>query len=113
MPGADLAGGGARRECTNHLLDTRGTCCIDRFMPRVKFTNRALPMPSLPKNPTTNRVRVRRTMRDLWVWELVMPDGHVVHQSESFSDRAECESAARKQGVPVYGLSRQRPVEDE
>jgi hypothetical protein len=67
----------------------------------------------IPLKPTTNRVRVRRTMRSTWVWELVMPDGHVVQQSEAFKDRAECERAAKKQGVPVDGMSRAIRAEDD
>jgi hypothetical protein len=52
-------------------------------------------------------------MRELWVWELVMPDGHVVQQSEPFEDRAECEKVAKEQGLPVDGMSRPRPKKDE
>ena len=55
-----------------------------------------------------NRVRVRRTMRNTWVWELVMPDGHVVRESQPFEDRARCEDAARKEGLPLEGMSRSR-----
>ena len=51
-------------------------------------------------------------MRNTWVWELVMPDGHVVQQSEPFEDRADCEKDARKQRLPVDGMSRPRPTDD-
>ena len=70
------------------------------------------PTTLMPKKPATNRVRIRRTMRNTWVWELVMPDGHVVQQSEPFEDRAECEKDARKQRLPVDGMSRPRPTGD-
>jgi hypothetical protein len=50
-------------------------------------------------------------MRETWVWELVMPDGHVVQESDSFKDRADCENDAIKQGLPVEGMSRARPDE--
>jgi hypothetical protein len=66
----------------------------------------------IPKKPASNRVRVRRTIANMWVWELVMPDGHVVQQSEPFEDRANCEKAARKEGLPVDGMSRPRPTDD-
>jgi hypothetical protein len=69
-------------------------------------------MPRSPKNPT-NRTRIRRTMRDMWVWELVMPDGHVVHRSEPIADRAECENAARQEGLPVDGLRRRQNSVDD
>ena len=62
--------------------------------------------------PTTNRVRVRRTISSTWVWELVMPDGHVVQQSEPFENRAECEKAARKEGLPLDGMARPRRTND-
>jgi hypothetical protein len=64
------------------------------------------------KKPTTNRIRVRRTITGMWVWELVMPDGHVVYQSEPFEDRAKCEKAAKKQRLPGEGLSRLSPPDD-
>lgn len=49
----------------------------------------------------------------MWVWELVLPDGHVAQQSELFEDRADCEKAAREQGLPIEGMSRPRAAEDE
>jgi hypothetical protein len=52
-------------------------------------------------------------MKGAWVWELVMPDGHVVQQSEPFEDRGECENDARKQGYPLDGMSRPRPMKDD
>jgi hypothetical protein len=42
-----------------------------------------------------------------------MPDGHVAHQSDPFEERAECEKAAKEQGLPLDGMSRPPAVEDE
>ena len=47
------------------------------------------------------------------MWQLVMPDGHVAHESEPFEDRAECEKAAREQGLPLDGMSRTPAADDE
>jgi hypothetical protein len=57
----------------------------------------------------SNRVDVRQSIQDGWVWQLVTPDGHVVQQSDSFGDdRDACEHDARRQGFPVVGLRRKR-----
>ena len=55
-----------------------------------------------------NRIRVRRTIKHVWVWELVTPDGHVASRSGAFDDRALCEAEAKRQGLPVKGLARRR-----
>lgn len=59
-----------------------------------------------PSDKWSNRIRVRSNMNGGWIWELVMPDGHVAQQSESFADRGLCEAEAKQQGLPVQGLSR-------
>ena len=55
-----------------------------------------------------NRIRVHRDMNGAWVWRLITPDGHIVHESEPFEDRDACEVDALRQGAPVDGLSRKR-----
>ncbi len=65
-------------------------------------------MPRLLKSSDrwTNRIRVYKDLKGMWVWDLLTPDGHVVQQSEPFEDRATCENQAKEQGLPVRGLSR-------
>ena len=47
-------------------------------------------------------------MKGAWFWELVTRDGHVVHLSAPFEQRAECEADAKRQELPVEGLARKR-----
>jgi hypothetical protein len=33
------------------------------------------------------RIRVHRDMDGTWVWRLITPGGHIMHESEPFADR--------------------------
>jgi uncharacterized protein YegP (UPF0339 family) len=45
---------------------------------------------------------------ELWQWQLMTADGHIINTSRLYSDREQCESDALRQGLPVIGLSRAR-----
>jgi hypothetical protein len=49
-------------------------------------------------------IRIRRNMSSNWVWELVTADGHVAQESQQFMSRADCETEAVRQDLPVRGL---------
>ena len=80
---------------------------------RLPQTSAAAPMLK-GSDRFSNRIRVHRDMRGVWVWQLVTPDGHIVRQSEPFGeDRDACEADAKRQGLPIEGLARKKRVQPE
>ena len=55
----------------------------------------------------STHIRVSGPFLSRWVWKLVTPDGHVANQSPPFPTREACEADAKRQGLPVEGLSPQ------